>query len=63
MVQRRAVAVPAGEIAKLVVIIAVAGYCHQHRGDLDAWRLAVAVVIAALPMVLVLMQNDLGTLP
>ena len=31
------------EIAKIVVIIAVAGYCHQHRGDLDAWRLAVAI--------------------
>ena len=30
------------EIAKVAVIIAVAGYCHQHRGDLDAWRLAVA---------------------
>jgi rod shape determining protein RodA len=49
------------EIAKVVVIIAVAGYCHQHRGDLDAWRLAVAVVIAAIPITLVLLQNDLGS--
>ena len=49
------------EVAKLAVIIAVAGYCHQHRGDLDAWRLAVAVLIAALPIGLVLMQNDLGS--
>src|SRR5262245_21896505 len=49
------------EVAKVVVIIAVAGYCHQHRGDLDAWRLAVAVLIAAIPIGLVLMQNDLGS--
>jgi rod shape determining protein RodA len=49
------------EIAKVAVIIAVAGYCHQHRGDLDAWRLGVAVLIAAVPIALVLMQNDLGS--
>jgi rod shape determining protein RodA len=49
------------EIAKVAVIIAVAGYCHQHRGDLDAWRLTVAVLIAALPIGLVLMQNDIGS--
>jgi len=49
------------EIAKVAVIIAVAGYCHQHRGDLDAWRLAVAVLIAAVPIALVLLQNDLGS--
>lgn len=49
------------EVAKIAVIVAVAGYCHQHRGDLDAWRLAVAIVMAAVPIGLVLMQNDLGT--
>jgi rod shape determining protein RodA len=49
------------EIAKIAVILAIAGYCHQHRGDLDAWRLAVAVVLAAIPIGLVLLQNDLGT--
>ena len=42
------------EIAKVVVIIAIAGYCHQHRGDLDAWRLAVAVLIAGVADGLVL---------
>src|SRR5262245_8306415 len=42
------------EIAKIAVIIAVAGYCHQHRGDLDAWRLGVAVLIAGIPIALVL---------
>jgi rod shape determining protein RodA len=49
------------EIAKIAVIIAVAGYCHQHRGDLDAWRLSVAVLIAGVPIALVLKQNDLGS--
>jgi rod shape determining protein RodA len=49
------------ELAKVAVIVAIAGYCHQHRGDLDAWRLAIAVVMAGLPIGLVLMQNDLGS--
>jgi rod shape determining protein RodA len=49
------------EVAKIAVVIAVAGYCHQHRGDLDAWRVAVAVVIGVAPIGLVLLQNDLGT--
>jgi rod shape determining protein RodA len=50
------------EIAKIALIIALAGYCHQHRGDLDAWRLAIALGIAAVPMALVMLQNDLGTM-
>jgi rod shape determining protein RodA len=50
------------EIAKIVLIIALAGYCHQHQGDLDAWRLAIALGIAAVPMALVMLQNDLGTM-
>jgi rod shape determining protein RodA len=49
------------EIAKIVLIIAVAGYCHQHRGDLDAWRLAVVVALAGVMLALVYAQNDLGT--
>jgi rod shape determining protein RodA len=49
------------EIAKVAIIVAIAGYCHQHRGDLDAWRLAVAVVLAGIPIGLVLLQNDLGS--
>jgi rod shape determining protein RodA len=49
------------EVAKVGVVLAVAGYCHQHRGDLDAWRLAVAVLMAAVPIGLVFMQNDLGS--
>lgn len=49
------------EVAKIAVIVAVAGYCHQHRGDLDAWRLATAVLMAAVPIGLVFLQNDLGS--
>jgi rod shape determining protein RodA len=49
------------ELAKLAVIVGLAGYCHQHRGDLDAWRLAVAVGLAGLAMALVYAQHDLGT--
>src|SRR4029079_3041267 len=50
------------ELAKLALIVSIAGYCHQHLGELDAWRLGVAVTLAAIPMVLVLAQNDLGTM-
>ncbi|MDQ1532424.1 MAG: rod shape determining protein RodA, partial [Actinomycetota bacterium] len=50
------------EIAKIVLIVAIAGYCHQHQGDLDAWRLAMTLAIAAVPMALVMLQNDLGTM-
>ena len=50
------------EIAKIVVIVAVAGYCHQHRDDLDVWRLAVAGSLAAGAMVAVFLQRDLGTM-
>ncbi len=50
------------EIAKLAVIVALAGYCQQHRGELDAWRLAVALTLAGIPMGLVMLQNDLGTM-
>ena len=34
------------EITKLVVVIAVAGYCHQHRNDLDTRRLVVGIAIS-----------------
>jgi len=50
------------ELAKIAVVIAVAGYCHQHRGDLDAWRVAVAVGLAGLVMAIVYAQHDLGTM-
>jgi rod shape determining protein RodA len=50
------------EIAKITVIIAIAGYCHQHRGDLDAWRVGVVIGLAGLVMAIVYAQNDLGTM-
>jgi len=49
------------EFAKLGLIIGVAAYCHTHRGDLDAYRLAVTLAIAAVPLALVTLQPDLGT--
>jgi rod shape determining protein RodA len=49
------------EITKVVVVAAVAGYCHHHRNDLDTNRLAVAIGIAGLAMALVFLQHDLGT--
>ena len=50
------------EIAKVALVVAIAGYCHQHRGDLDAWRVAVAVGLAGLVMAIVYAQHDLGTM-
>jgi len=49
------------EVAKVALVIAIAGYCHQHRGDLDAWRLAVAIALAGAVMAIVYAQHDLGT--
>ena len=50
------------EMAKLVLIVAMAGYCHRHQGELDAWHLAQALALAGVPMGLVMLQNDLGTM-
>ena len=50
------------EIAKVVLVIAIAGYCHQHRGELDAWRVAVALLLAGAVMAIVYAQHDLGTM-
>ena len=49
------------ELTKIVVILAIASFCYQYRGDLDAWRLAQALGIAAVPLGLILLQPDLGT--
>ena len=49
------------EITKIVVVVAVAGYCHQHRDDLDTPRLAVGIALAGFLMALVFLQHDLGT--
>jgi rod shape determining protein RodA len=50
------------ELAKLVLIVSIAGYAHQHVGELDAWRLGVTVTLAGLMMALVFAQGDLGSM-
>src|SRR5262249_12058110 len=50
------------ELAKVAVVVAIAGYCYQHRGDLDAWRLTVALALAGGVMAIVYAQHDLGTM-
>jgi rod shape determining protein RodA len=50
------------EVSKVGLIIAIAGYCHQHRGELDAWRLAVVLGMAGVVMGIVYLQHDLGTM-
>lgn len=49
------------ELAKIVLIMAIASFCYQYRGDLDAWRLAQTLGIAAVPVGLILLQPDVGT--
>jgi rod shape determining protein RodA len=49
------------EFAKFTLIVALAAYLSQHRGDLDAWRIAVTLTLAVVPIGLVLLQPDLGT--
>jgi rod shape determining protein RodA len=50
------------EFAKFGIIVALAGYCNQYRGELDAWRLTTVLALAAVPLGLVLLQPDFGTL-
>ena len=49
------------EMAKFGIIVALAGYCNQYRGELDAWRLTMIIALACAPIGLVLLQPDLGT--
>jgi rod shape determining protein RodA len=49
------------ELAKFGIIVALAGYCNQYRGELDAWRLTTIIALASVPIGLVLLQPDLGT--
>ena len=49
------------ELAKFGVIIFLAGYCNHYRGEIDAWRLTVIIGLAGVPIGLVLLQPDLGT--
>jgi rod shape determining protein RodA len=49
------------ELSKIVLIVAIASFCAQYRGDIDAWRLAQVLGLAAVPLGLILLQPDLGT--
>jgi rod shape determining protein RodA len=49
------------ELAKFGLIVALAGYCNQYRGELDAWRITTILALAAVPIGLVFLQPDLGT--
>src|SRR6266508_1419065 len=49
------------ELAKFGIIVAVAGYCNEHRGEMNPWRLTVTIGLAAVPLVLVMVQPDFGT--
>ena len=49
------------ELAKFGIIVALAGYCNRYRGEIDAWRLTTIVALACVPLGLVLLQPDLGT--
>ena len=49
------------EPAKFGLIVALAGYVNEHRGDIDPWRLTVIIGVAMLPIGLVYLQPDLGT--
>ncbi len=49
------------EFAKFGLIVALAGYVNEHRGDIDPWRLTVIVGLALVPLGLVQIQPDLGT--
>lgn len=49
------------ELAKFGIIVAVAGYCNEHRGEMDPRQLALTIGLAAVPLGLVALQPDLGT--
>src|SRR5688500_9766072 len=49
------------ELAKLAVIVCLAAYCAQFRGDLD-WNRTMSIIgLSAVPMGLIYLQPDLGT--
>jgi len=48
------------ELAKIALILTLAAVMAGYRGDVDLPRLAVLLVIAAVPMGLIMLQPDLG---
>ncbi len=49
------------ELAKLGLIIGLAGLASQFQGEINLRRLGALILVAAAPMALVLLQPDLGT--
>jgi len=49
------------EVAKLALVVALAAFCAAHRGQLDSGRLTTALGIAAMPLLLIYLQPDVGT--
>src|SRR3546814_14203990 len=49
------------ELAKVVVIVALASLIAHFNSELDAARLAGALALVGVPMALIMLQPDLGT--
>jgi rod shape determining protein RodA len=49
------------EFAKLGLILALAGLAAQFRGEIDARRLGALLAMGMLPLLLIMVQPDLGT--
>jgi rod shape determining protein RodA len=49
------------ELVKFGIIVALAGYANEHRGEMNPWRLTVTIGLAAVPIGLVMLQPDFGT--
>jgi rod shape determining protein RodA len=50
-----------GELVKFGIVVALAGYANEHRGEMNPWRLTVTIGLAAVPIGLVMLQPDFGT--
>ncbi|MGH9182814.1 MAG: rod shape-determining protein RodA [Acidimicrobiales bacterium] len=49
------------ELTKVVVIVSLASYVAAQRGELDGERFGTCLAMVAVPVVLILLQPDLGT--
>ena len=49
------------ELVKFGIIVALAGYANEHRGEMNPWRLTVTIGLAAVPIGLIMLQPDFGT--
>jgi len=49
------------EFAKAAMIVCLSAYIARHRSDLDGRRVAVVLVLIAVPLVLIYRQPDFGT--